>query len=230
VGGGKAAGWGMATRMFGSILWGFNPLGYVKSNISLKVTNKWFNCGIGGMILPNASITLQENYYLLADDWHLDDGADVVSTGRKGTGADTDKEFYKQVDRMYFSNPLARGLVNAFSFVVRGMTSVALGLGQIKAQPDIGATEFVQAAVVSKNYKSESSGRVSVSQDRGGNADYDTAPLGLRGNGSKDLDEYGNTLKDRGQYFMGCKREMSMGCPSATLQQDNPFGDYIYRE
>jgi hypothetical protein len=29
---------------------------------------------------------------------------------------------------------------------------------------------------------------------------------------------------------MGCQTEMQLGCPSSTLQKDNPFGSYVVRE
>jgi len=78
------------------------------------------------------------------------------------------------------------------------------------------------------NASPETTGQIQINQDRGATNRYDTAPVG-KGQSGESLKPYYETLKQRGPHFMGCDKIMSLGCPSSTLQQDNPFGDYIYR-
>jgi hypothetical protein len=235
---GKDYGGAMTTRMFGNSDWGFNKKSYAMATVALMVKNNFVNRGVGSMILPSSigTVMLTEKHAVLADSWNLEDGADAVSKGggRAGPGV-SDGAYWNQVDRMYFMRKPARqvgeGIIKAFKLLMdlaNGMASIAT-----HSSPDIGDKEMMQATVVSINYTDDqgTTGQVSIQQDNG-QKKYDTAPVGntLDHGGGDLIKEYGKTLKARGKYFMGCDKEMSLGCPSSTLSQDNPFGDYIKRE
>jgi hypothetical protein len=241
---GKDYGGGMTTRMFGSSEWGFNKNGQMKATVAIIVKNEWFqhgvaNSAIGSTLFPQWGVIMTDNYTVLADPWHLDKGDDVYSSGTR-PGVSSSSPYWKQVNRMYLANSKARGVAKGWMSAFRALMMAALALsGATASAPDLGESDFLQAAVVARNYKSggDSSGKATISQDRGSTTSYDTLPVGQKsstGTGTSSsssiLTEYGKSFRDRGEYYMGCTREMSLGCPSSTLSQDNPFGDYIVRE
>jgi hypothetical protein len=238
---GKDYGGAMTSRMFGNSAWGFNRNSYAMATAALMVKNNFVNRGVGSMLLPSTigTVMLTEKHAVLADPWHLEDGRDVPqskSSGRAGPGVSSDRAYWKQIDRMYFIRKPARQVGETWIKAFKLLMDLANGLAAISTQswPDVGDKEMAQATVVSRNYTDDQgkTGQVTISQDNG-TKDYDTAPVGL-GNlqhgGGDLLKDHGKTLKARGKYFMGCDKEMSLGCPSSTLSQDNPFGDYIKRE
>lgn len=230
---GKDWGGAMTSRMFGDSSWGFNKQGYIETKVTCYVKNEWFNRGVGRYILPNPGVLmmepagLTERYGLLADSWQLDPGDDVGGTGTRPGVSSTD--YWEQVNRMYLQRSAARSVAKTWISTFRILMNVALGLSMSSASSGIGEQDFTQPSVVARNYRDRDSGRVTVQQDRGQTRQYDTAPVGTKSD-KETLSEYWKTLDARGPHFMGCDKEMSLGCPSSTLQQDNPFGGYIHRE
>lgn len=239
---GKDYGAALADRTFGSAEWGFNRNGYIQATVSTIVTNRWYQRGVvwgeGGerdTTMPNWGVFITESHGVMADSWDLNKGDDVYGNTLR-PGVSKSSPYWKQVDRMYMVNSKARGVAKGFVNFFRLAMRMALAMTFTMATPPGGLSEgdFMQTAVVSKNYTTPQSGRVQISQDRGSTQSYDTAPVCGSSSGSgcpggDSLKPYGETLDDRGKYFMGCGREMSLGCPSSTLSQDNPFGDYIDR-
>jgi hypothetical protein len=170
-----------------------------------------------------------EKNAVLADSWRLNNGENVVGNSQR-PGVAKNTAYWKQIDRMYMMNKRARSVLKTYTNSFKALMRVALGLtGTSNFPPNLNDGDFDQAVVVSKRYDKESSGKSKIKEDRG-SRDYDTAPVGLTGDAGKYIKPHGETLKERGKWFMGCGREMSLGCPSATLQQENPFGDYVVRE
>ena len=232
---GKDQGGAMSTRMFGSSEWGFNKRSYAMATVSVIVQNNWLNRGVGKMVLPNWGAFLTERHAVLADPWHLDVGASLPSSADSSdVGFSKDQPYWKQVERMYFSRKAARQLAKSTIKGFKLIMDVAVGLTTHEQSP-FKDEDFTTPSVVSRNYDDDAgtSGQVRIRQDQPNQQSYDTSPVGLTvddNKGGPSLTEYGKALKNRGKYFMGCDKEMSLGCPSSTLQQDNPFGDYIHRE
>jgi len=230
---GKDYGGARTARMFGSSEWGFNRNGYVEAIVTTYVTNKWFMRGTSQFFMKPFGVLFTESHGVLADSWRLNKGEDVYGNAtRPGVAKNT--AFWKQVDRIYFVNKrtkgVAKGIINLFKLAMRAALALSFTMAQ---PPNLGESDFMQTAVVSKNYKDAKSGKVDITQDRGATKTYDSAPVcGGKGSscpGGDALKPYGETLEGRGKYFMGCDKEMQLGCPSATLSQGNPFGDYVAR-
>ena len=227
----KSYGGAGGSAFFGSPSWGFNKRGYVKATVATSVTNHWLNRGVGKMILTHDPFLLiTESHGVLADSWRLHSGDDVYGNQfRPGVAKST--KYWKAVDRIYFVNKRTRGVAKGWINFFKSMMRAALAFtGSMTMPPNMGDADFIQPAVVSKNYTDTTSGQVDIKQDRGSTKKYDSTPVCENCKGGDILKDYGKALKDRGERFMGCTREMSMGCPSSTMQQDNPFGDYISRE
>jgi len=239
---GRDMGGARTVRMFGSSEWGFNRNGYVCSSVMTFVQNTWFNRGVGRFIMPNWGVLIKGqpklggNLYdhcVLADSWRLNNGDSVGGSDNVRPGVAEGTGYWEQVNRMYFVKRSARGRADYWIRTYKDLTTMMLQVAGVTATPPfMGDRDWVQATVVSRAYSgtdAERAGKVTIQQDRGSPNTYDTAPVGLTGNAGQELRKYGETLQDRGEYFMGCDRMMSLGCPTATLQQDNPFGDYVYR-
>ena len=229
---GKDYGGARGDRIFGSAQWGFNKRGYMKSMVSTWVTNQWFNRGVGSMVLPNMGVMITESHAVLADSWRLNKGESVYGDKtRPGAGKANKTAYWKQVDRMYFVNSRTRGVAKGWANFFRSMMAAAVGFTMSGATPpNLGTGDFVQTSLVSKSYTDTTSGQVDIVQDRGATKKYDTAPVCASCTGGDILKDYGKTLKDRGKNFMGCTKQMSLGCPSSSLSGDNPFGEYVTRE
>ena len=238
---GRAGGWAGASQTVGPIIWGFNPAGQVTSSAMTYVTNSWFeggvmgflrdDVGLGGQVLPNPGVSLEETHHLLTDSWRLNDGQSLpkaITSGSKGPGVHKGKAYWEQVNRMYMANSIAKGLLKSAVTVVKGLLDTALQLSGTGADSGLSVSDMVQTALVSRGYSSSFLGMVGIKQDMPTYQFYDTAPHGRTGDGSV-LQKYGDTLKDRGEHFMGCKQKMSLGCPSSSLQGDI-FGEFINRE
>ena len=131
---------------------------------------------------------------------------------------------------MYLSNKKSRAVFQARLAMFRGLSSMQLSLAGYAGMSGLQSYDWSRAALVSRSYGSGTvmgGGKVRHFEDDGSGS-YDTAPVGTATH--RELYKYKETLNDRGDYFMGCKREMQLGCPSSTLQQDNPFGDFVNRE
>jgi len=239
---GKDWGGARTARMFGSSEWGFNRAGFMQSYVYTIVTNNFMNWGVqwqnsskGAYVKSPFFVMFQEKYSLITDSWNLYQGSDVYGdTTRPGAGQANKTAFWKQVDRIYFVNKRTRGVGKGFVNLFRLLMSLSVALTfNPPSPPGPGMNDFMQTAVVSKNYRDASSGKITISQDRGATKKYDSTPVcGGKGSqcpGGDSLKPYGETLEARGEFFMGCKKEMQLGCPSATLSQDNPFGDYLAR-
>jgi hypothetical protein len=236
--------WGGARmdRMFGNDDWGFNRSGYFCSNVMVAVMNTWVHRGVGSFIMPEetglvliSSQPRDDRMYghcVLADSWRLNSGDSIGRPGQR-PGVSSGTGYWEQVNRMYFSNSGSRQVADTAISLFRDFSTMLLGLAQAtETPPGLGDQDWVQATVVARTYtgqNAEQEGKIRIQQDRGGTRTYDTAPVGMTGNAGQGLQEYGRTLQDRGEHFMGCQTMMQLGCPTATLQQDNPFGDYVYR-
>ena len=229
---GKDYGGAGSARTFGSPEWGFNKRGYVNAMVSTWVTNQWFNRGIGSMVLPNMGVMLMDKHAVLADSWRLNSGTSVPDKQQAiRPGVSKSSPYWKQVDRIYMVNRRTRGVAKGWVNFYRSMMLAAVAFtGSTSMPPNLNNNDFVQTTLVSKNYTDANSGQIDITQDRGATKKYDTSPLCASCSGGDILKDYGKTLKDRGKNFMGCKQEMSLGCPSSSLSSDNPFGDYVTRE
>lgn len=232
VGKGKA-GTG-ASVAFGDSSWGFNQNGYVTATVSTLVTNLWAYRGVGKMVMEgNSWPFFMEQYKLLVDDWALSYGGNAYTDNGVRPGV-SQNAYWKQVDRMYLMNSKGRNTLKGFITQLLAQARIALGQHiAIPPQQFNETKDFVQTALASRNYGPDQTskarkGQVTLNQDRGSTRSYDTAPVCENCSGSQELKKYGETLKDRGEYFMGCKGPMKMGCTSTT-SQDNPFGDYLVR-
>jgi len=238
---GRDRGGARMDRMFGNRDWGFNRNGYVCSSVTVGVVNEWFGRGVGEMFMPNEGVIISTSqplngrlfgHCVLADSWRLNHGDAVGEDGIRPGVSET--AYWQQVDRMYFSNRNARGVADRWIRTFRDLSHAVLEVAGVRATPPNfnDQQDFVQAAVVSRPYSGEDAeraGRIQIQQDRGSTRDYDTSPVGMTGKAGESLHEYGLSLQDRGPHFMGCPTMMQLGCPTATLQQDNPFGPYVYR-
>ncbi len=227
------------SRMTGDSSWGFNGSGQIYATVFTVVTNGWASAGVGKYFMLNSPyVYIRESQVLLADSWRLTDGGDVYGNTTR-PGVKKDSAYWKQVNRMFFINRGARSTAETFITTFRGLMQLALALtGSMSTPPNLSTTneDFMTPTLVSKNYKNSglNDGKVMIRQDRPvpGYKYYDTSPA-CSGSGcpsGSGLKAYGDTLSERGKYFMGCKAEMLLGCPSATLQQGNPFGDYLIRD
>ena len=225
---GKNYGGAGTARMFGSSEWGFNRSGYVTATVYTMVENKWWNRGVGRFFMKPMFVSFQESHGVLADTWNLYEGKDVYGNTKR-PGVDKNKGFWKQVDRIYFVNNRTRGVGKGFINLFKVLMRVALAMS-FSFSSGLDESDFMQTAVVSNNY-GKKAGTVKIAVDRG-TSTFDTSPAcGANGScpGGDSLKPYGETYKARGENFMGCKAEMQLGCPSATLNQGNPFGDYLDR-
>jgi len=233
VAAGKDYGGARTVRMFGSSEWGFNRSGYIKATVSTRVANQFFLLGVRRMrVIHQIAPLVTESHAVLADSWRLNYGGDVYGDKfRPGFGPKArSTAYWKQVDRMFFLKKRARSVAKGWIDVFKtGMNLARAFSFTLNTPPNLGESDWDRPAVVSKNYKSLSGGKVTIVQDRGASNQFDTAPVCASCPGGDALKPYGQALKDRGKNFMGCPREMSLGCPSSTLQQDNPFGDYVVR-
>ena len=226
---GKDYGGARTARMFGSSEWGFNKSGYVTATVFTMVENKWWNRGVGRFFMKPMFVSFQESHGVLADTWNLYDGSSVYTKGDR-PGLNKGKAYWKQVDRIYFVNKRTRGvgktIINGFKIIMR----IALAMAFSFSSSGLNESDFMQTSVVSNDYGGKT-GQVELQVDRG-QKKFDSSPAcGATGAcpGGDSLKPYGETLKARGKYFMGCKIEMQLGCPSSTLNQGNPFGDYLDR-
>jgi hypothetical protein len=230
---GKDYGGAAQARIFGSSEWGFNKQGYVWTTVTTVVTNRWWNRGVGRFYMKPFMVTLTENHAVLADSWRLNSGGDVYGDQyRPGSGSDArGTAYWKQINRMYLVNSRTRAVADAFIKTYRALAQIALGLTVTpRTPPHLRNNDWVQATLVSKNYTNQTSGQVTIIEDEPNSRKYDTTPVCASCSGGDSLKPYGQALKQRGKYFDGCRREMALGCPSSSLSQDNPFGDYIIRE
>jgi len=240
--------WGgaLTNRMNGNPDWGFNDNGYVCSSVGTFVQNLWVHRGVGQMFMDTPfGVLIREqpnglyDNCVLADSWRLNNGENVEGdTIRRGVADGT--AYWRQVNRMYLMNSNARQVADLSVRGYKTLATMVLRLAGVSATPpNLGDQDWVRATVVSKAYAgqdAERAGKVTITQDRGSPNTYDTAPVGAgagsgsgSGSNSSTLGEYGATLGQRGEFFMGCQTMMQLGCPSSTLQQDNPFGAYVQR-
>lgn len=229
---GKNRGGARTARIFGAREWGFNRNGLIRGYATTYVKNNWFNTKMlfwddksgklqaqtvfGDSPLPGMLII--EKNALLADSWKLHKGEDAYggSSQRRGHSSTA---FYKQVDRMYFGRRAARMVAKGFISGFYATMTAALAAAGMTPSAGISLGDFDKPAVVSRNYGTAFGGKALIREDLGYRR-YDTAP----NNG-----EYAKTLRQRGDYFMGCRQAEKLGCTD-TLSQDNPFGDYLVRE
>ncbi|MBW2731811.1 MAG: pilus assembly protein [Deltaproteobacteria bacterium] len=217
IGGGRGA---LKDFMFGSLEWGFNDNGYSAAWVATYVKNEWFNVRIFGKpIFDRPGFFIKEFHGVLADSWRLNTGQNVKGDS-KSPGWAKKTTMYKQLDRMYLGNKYTRGLATAKIIELQGYATDILwdaapaGGYALFLQP----YDFIAPAVVSVGYKggSSGSGKIRIGATRGPRT-FDSAP---------NTGAYAETLKDRGEYFMGCKEGEKLGC-THTLGQDDPFGDYL---
>ena len=215
---------------------GFSPRGVVESRVSLELKNQhlpqhffereqrgWFRQDFfGGAALSR--VPLRAKYTLMAADWHLGEGEDVLGNVRpSSTGqAALSSAFHKQISRMTFF-----GLGDAFN-VLPGLSTVAGLVG--RAMPDPTATYLVsrnygprranesRECDYLQNYPEAAKGGIN-NLARGRNLDhdrpacFDTAPF--RDQASYQDSLYVRLFQARGPFFMGCKR----------AQADDPASD-----
>jgi hypothetical protein len=233
---GKDMGGAMTNRLFGNSDWGFNTHGYAEARVGILVKNEFFNRGLVGFLNNtlvshhHQSFMIYEKHGVLADSWWLDDGSNVYG-GTQAPGK-TSTAFAKQIERMYLVNDRTRGVAKGITTSLWAIGNAAIGLMMAIPNPDLTLDDLTRPVVVSLSYgDSTYKGKSKIKQDGrpSDNVEYDTAPA-TKTQGSSELQEFGKTLEARGQYFMGCDKEMSLGCPSATLSQENPFGSYVARQ
>ncbi len=228
-----------ATTLFGSDLstfsplkeWKFNTNGYVQTKVRLKFENsmipkKFMGYDLSEIVKP---LYFEETVVLLADSWKLQYGKDIHGTKDKG------EAFYKQVDRMAFFNSAMRSKLGWVLYVVKyGTDAIAL----MTLRGFLGMNKLDETTVASLNYQggegNSGSGRIAIEEDEGRKVEYDTIPLLSSGTGHTDSSAkangdnsyYEDMRVQRGDHYMGCSEQESMGCTS-SLSQDNPFGDYV---
>ena len=232
-----------ALSMFGSDLstfhplkeWKFNTKGYVEAKVRLKFENTLIPKHFMGFDLSEAvkPIHFEETVVLLADSWKLQYGDDIRGT------SDKSKAYYKQVDRMAFFNSTMR---SGLGFALFGIKWGTDALALMTLRGSLGMKKLDETALVSLNYQggpgNSASGRIAIQEDEGRKVEYDTLPLLSSGTGHTDpggghnakaLGEnsyYEDMRSQRGDHYMGCSEQESLGCTS-SLSQDNPFGDYV---
>jgi len=134
--------------------------------------------------------------FLLADDWHLNDGRDIKLPGVIHSSGG-DPPYFKQVNRMAF-----------------------LGMGRyinrIDSMLKVLQKEFfnfqspISTRMVSLNYRGDpDSGMVTLPVD-GGRSKFDTSPM--RVDVRRESSKYYQTFMKRGKYFMGCKKSGKRPC------------------
>ena len=207
--------------LFGPTEWGFNKSGYVTARVGTYVQNNWFNVRLlGKPIFKNPGFLIYEKHGVLADSWRLNKSGDKAwKKGSASSPGFSSGAMYKQVERMYLMTNTTRGIAKGlFASMVYTEMLIAAGFGSATA-PSLG--DMLKPSVVMGNYTggAPESGQISLNEDTG-TKKYDSAPM--RG-------AYKDSLKQRGNNFMGCKGAEKLGCTD-TLSQDNPFGDYIVRE
>jgi hypothetical protein len=224
---GGTAGGTAAQRTFGASEWGFNRSGYVWVRARLTLNNEWAQSGIMGLILPNRRATISESYGVLADSWTLHEGGNVDNNGSTTRpGVSNDRGMWQQVNRMYLGSNRGRSFVRSQVTTLQAVYGVLLGLAMASTSVD---NDMLSPSVVARSYvRDENSGRITHEEDDGQRHEYDTAPVGNRGDAGDQLKRYYDTRRQRGEYFMGCREPMKLGCTD-TLSSDNPFGDYIVR-
>ncbi len=72
------------------------------------------------------------------------------------------------------------------------------------------------------------SGKIEIDEDSGKKS-YDTSPMMDKATSKVGAKMYEESRSTRGNNYMACPQEESLGCTS-SLSQDNPFGDYIIPE
>ena len=215
---------------------GFNAGGLVHSHASLELKNHllprhflqrsgggWFKLDVfGGGSLDR--VPLSSRYTLIASDWHIGEGEDVVGNIRRPFrgSAELPSAFFKQVSRMTFF-----GVRDRFGSVP-GLSEVERLVGRALADPT--ATHLI-----SLNYRPRRPGEArecdylqgypldargglnhlarSGSLDHERPACFDTAPFRDQARYEDSL--YLRIFAARGAFFMGCKR----------AQADNPASD-----
>jgi hypothetical protein len=218
---GSGAGKALA-GLFGPTEWGFNKSGYITARVGTYVQNNWFNIRlIGKQIFSNPGLLIYESHGVLADSWRLNKSGDKAwKKGSDSSPGFSSGAMYKQVERMYLMTKTTRGVAKGmFASMVYSPMMASLGGSLTSMPPALG--DFIKPSVVMGSYKGgqQTSGQISLREDVG-TRKYDSSPM--RG-------AYADSLKQRGEHFMGCKEAEKLGCTD-TLSQDNPFGDYIVRE
>lgn len=230
---GKGKAGARADQTFGAPEWGFNRNGLVRSTAMTMVTNSWFKYGVAGL-MPDFYVMFTEEHSVLSDSWRLGNGSDAWGDDKRpgvtGGGGGGNEAYWKQVDRIYLSGKAGKKALEGWVNTFKGMMMAALGATMLpRKAPNLNLNkDFVQATVVSKAYDSVAGGKATIKQDQPASYQYDTAPVCASCSGGDNLKNYGATLKQRGEYFMGCREMMKLGCTDTT-SQDNPFGDYIVR-
>lgn len=215
---------------------GFNAGGLVHSQASLELKNHllprhfleqsgggWFNVDFfGGRGLER--VTLKARYTLIASDWHLGEGEDVMGSMRRPSHRDAElpSAFFKQVSRMTF-------------FGVRDRFAAAPGLSELGRLVGRALDDPTATHLISLNYRPRRpdearecdylqeypiEGRGGLNNlARPGRLDherpacFDTAPFRDQARYEDSL--YLRIFAARGPFFMGCKR----------AQADNPASD-----
>lgn len=218
--GNHGAGKAMA-GLFGPTEWGFNKSGYITARVGTYVQNNWFNIRLlGKPIFSNPGMLIYESHGVLADSWRLNKkGAQAWKKGNDKSPGFSSGAMYKQVERMYMMTKTTRGVAKGWAGTAYGLLMSAMGTALSSMPPALG--DFTKASVVMGSYEGgkAESGQISLREDVGVRK-YDSAPMS---------GAYAESLKQRGEHFMGCKEAEKLGCTD-TLSQDNPFGDYIVRE
>ena len=216
---GKGLGGARSDRFWGSDEWELNRFGYVRAAGMLQVRNAWFGAGVGRWLMPSFAAFLTDQHVLLGDAWQMYKPDEAVGTLR-APGYNAESRLWRQVDRMYFVNKKTRAVALQWTENFRRAMDLALmftGVGLRKPEEQF----FRLPAVTNRAYDSRESGKILIIDDDKMRK-YDTAPLPP---GS----EYEGTLEQRGEYFMGCKSPMQLGCTD-SLSQYEPWGSYIVRE
>lgn len=216
---GKNPGKAMAS-LFGNDDWGLNKKGYIKATVLVQVTNNWFNVRIGGKrIFGKSGFLIKEEHSVMADSWRMNKkGTEAWADDNKNVPGYSSGVMSKQVAKMYLMTDTTRKVAKGIAAEIYS-TLVGSSIGVMTKVPSL--NDMVRSSVVMKPYSNASlgSGQVELKEDKW-SLEYDSVPT---------IDKYGETLKDRGNHFMGCPESNKLGC-THTLTQDNPFGDYLLRE
>jgi hypothetical protein len=215
---------------------GFNAAGLVHSRASLELRNHllprhflqrgaggWFKLDVfGGGSLDR--VPLNGRYTLIASDWHIGEGEDVVGSVRRPLrgSAELPSAFFKQVSRMTFFGVRDRfgsvpGLSEVGSLVGRALADpTATHLISLNYRPR--RPDEVRECNYLQEYPLEARGGLnhlarSGSLDHERPACFDTAPFRDQARYEDSL--YLRIFAARGAFFMGCKR----------AQADDPASD-----
>jgi len=218
--------------------WKLNTRGYIRTQVRVTFENLWLsrimsisgekfwskdNQGKSEMRSSIRQLRFVETYYLLADQWELHQGDDVVGPSSSGTA------YYKQISRMAFMDNSMRRVLKGFTDAVKYGTDI---VAYMAFQPTLGMSDLTQVGLVSKNYEGGSggrdSGKIEIDEDSGKKS-YDTSPMMDKATSKVGAKMYEESRSTRGNNYMACPQEESLGCTS-SLSQDNPFGDYIIPE